>query len=164
MIPALTTPDVIMRSRYKNLDGVFIGIAMSPHMSPQRAVNVNVKRRWLMFPVAYQQDISKAIFVYTGNEPNDISLIADDSRMCITDAIIDFFDDEDLKSDELEKRVKFYNETIKPRAGIHMYAVSPITSDMSKLRNIDINIYEFDMMLKSPAKTVIEAIAQHAVG
>jgi len=69
-----------------------------------------------------------------------------------------------LKSDELEKRVKFYNETIKPRAGIHMYAVSPITSDMSKLRNIDINIYEFDMMLKSPAKTVIEAIAQHAVG
>jgi len=130
---AFIAPDIIVRSAKINRY-ISTGIGLSE--ASWTAKLVSEKREWYpatsvkrkLGPIVHWPDL----VIYSDDKPEDLALIADFSRFCRPDLIVECMEQKDWYQQEGLERVKLYHSVFKPRLGTYAVSREPVPEQAFK--------------------------------
>jgi hypothetical protein len=129
-------PDFIVHSAKVNR---YVALRSQMGKPYATASNTSEKREWL-------HPDSKSIldpgitFVYVADNPEEISLVADASKICKPDFIIECREQKGWYEQEGLERVKLHHDSLKPRLGTYMVSMELVPDQKPEKQKVDIHI------------------------
>lgn len=99
-------------------------------------------------------------FICMGNDTSEVSLIADEKRICRPDLIIECWTQKDWNENEELARIKFQHDTLRPNMGTYVVSDEPVPENEQKELGADIHILDvgFDQFR---LEIIIDALSKH---
>lgn len=119
-----------------------------------KASDLSPTREWVSLPKTGKVVRDNQAFVYLGNTPENIKLVADTQYMCKPDAILEFLVGNEAGLSEIITRIKNQHDSLGPPAGTFVVFANKIP-DTLQLNNKGIHILEvgFDQSKLQPVVT-----------
>jgi hypothetical protein len=152
-VTTLTLPDFIMRSSATETSR-YVGIKSSFVVPVHHANKPNGNREWL----SRETDVpigNNTTLVYVGNNPIDISLVAEKGRMCKPDLVIKHWADVKAEPNQLLEEARKDSETLQPELGLYAVSSVPVVQQTEPLAKIHFLQVGFDPSKLAP---IVEAL------